>query len=419
MAHRRRVVVPTRAPDPGASAGSGRHPGFGPLLAPLMSGLGPTTPPVARGVAIVGAGQLARMLASSAVQMGVPVRCLAGRADDPAASIGEVVVGPEDAAASLQSLVRGAEVLTFEHEWAPLDALEQHIGDAIEIRPSIACMRSIADKAVQRGRLAALGLPQPIHGVCEDEAELRALLRDADDRVVIKRRRGGYDGYGVALPGTVDEAIAAWERFGRGAALVEAWVPFVRELSVLVVRAPDGHMRCYDVCESINANGRCEFVVAPARVDPGVAAHAREIACAAVEAFGGIGVFAVEMFETADGALLVNELAPRVHNTGHWTIEGAHTSQFENHIRAVLGWPLGDTDMCSPAVAMANVLGSRSGDASGLDLAAALHEPRVAVHLYGKRELRPGRKLGHVTAWGRDFDDVLARSRRAMENLRA
>lgn len=359
------------------------------------------------------------MLASSAVQMGVRVRCLAGRVDDPAASIGEVVVGPEDAAASLHELVAGMGVLTFEHEWAPLGAIAEHVGDRIEIRPALASMQAIADKADQRARLAGLDLPQPRHAVCATEAELRALLRDAGGRVVIKRRRGGYDGYGVAMPRSDDEAITAWQRFGREGALVEAWVPFVRELAVLVVRAPGGETRCYDVCESINANGRCEFVVAPARIDPGVARDAREIAGAAVEAFGGIGVFAVELFEAEGGVLSINELAPRVHNTGHWTIEGAHTSQFENHIRAVLGWPLGDTEMCAPVVAMANVLGTRQGDAASLRLDSALAQPRVAVHLYGKRELRPGRKLGHVTAWGRDVDDVLARSRRAMEGLGA
>lgn len=369
------------------------------------------------GVAIVGAGQLARMLATSAVQMGVRVRCLAGRAEDPAASIGESVVGREDDPASLAKLVDGLGVLTFEHEWAPLDVLAQHVPSSVEIRPSLACMRTIADKAVQRGRLAELGLPQPPHAVCATEAELRAFSSDVG-RVVVKARRGGYDGYGVAQPASTDEAVRAWEKFGREAALVEAFVPFVRELSVIVVRSEHGSV-CYDVCESINANGRCEFVVAPARIDPGVADEARAIAMAAVEGLGGIGVFAVEMFEREGGALSVNELAPRVHNTGHWTIEGAHTSQFENHVRAVLGWPLGDTGMCAPVVAMANVLGSRSGDASGLDLASALAAPRVAVHLYGKRELRPGRKLGHVTAWGKDVDDVLERSKRAMEGLKA
>jgi len=373
---------------------------------------------VTSGVAIVGAGQLARMLAGSAVQMGVRVRCLAGRADDPAASIGEVVVGREDDPESLRRLVDGIGVLTFEHEWAPLDVLAREIPASVVIRPNLACMRTIADKAVQRERLAALGLPQPPHAVCRDEAELRAFVRDAG-RVVIKRRRGGYDGYGVAQPETLDDAVAAWEKFGKDGALVEAFVPFVRELSVLVVRSPGHGSLCYDVCESINANGRCEFVVAPARIDAGVADQARAIATAAVDGMDGIGVFAVELFEREGGVLSINELAPRVHNTGHWTIEGAHTSQFENHVRAVLGWPLGDTGMCAPAVAMANVLGTRSGDALGLDLASALVQPRVAVHLYGKRELRPGRKVGHVTAWGKDFDDVLTRSRRAMEGLKA
>lgn len=379
----------------------------------------PPEPTAQAGVAIVGAGQLARMLASSAVQMGVRVRCLAGRPDDPAASIGEVVVGPEDDPQALRALVDGMGVLTFEHEWAPLDVLAEQVAAAVVVRPSLWCMGAIADRAVQRARLTALGLPQPRHAVCGDLDALQAFIRDAGGRVVIKRRRGGYDGYGVALPTTPDEAAMAWERLGRGGALVEAWVPFVRELSVVVARAPSGEMRCYDVCESINANGRCEFVVAPARIDPGVAQAARDIACAAVAGFDGIGVFAVELFEARGGVLSINELAPRVHNTGHWTIEGAHTSQFENHIRAVLGWPLGDTAMCTPAVAMANVLGSRTGDALGLDLATALQEPRVAVHLYGKRELRVGRKIGHVTAWGDDFDDVLARSRRAMEGLGA
>lgn len=372
------------------------------------------------GVAIVGAGQLARMLASSAVQMGVIVRCLAASADEPAASIGEVTIGNHSDAKAITDLVRGLPVLTFEHEWADLDALAQHVPADVAIRPSLSTMQRIADKAVQRGRLAELGIAQPPFWVCTSPAELDAALRSAGT-LVVKRRKGGYDGYGVAQPTTDDEARVAWDRFGRADALVEARVDFVRELSVIVVRSARAGepSRSYDVCESINANGRCEFVVAPARIDPGVARDARAIAAAAVDAFEGTGVFAVELFELRDGTLLVNELAPRVHNTGHWTIEGAHTSQFENHVRAVLGWPLGDTEMCTPVIAMANVLGTRSGDARALDLAAALTQPRVAVHLYGKHEIRPGRKLGHVTAWGGDLDDALARSQQAMRGLGA
>jgi 5-(carboxyamino)imidazole ribonucleotide synthase len=380
----------------------------------------PPGPQSRAGVAIVGAGQLARMLASSAVQLGVDVRCLATSADEPAASIGQVTLGSHSDPAAIAALVQGVAVLTFEHEWADLEALAEHTPEDVAIRPLLATMQGIADKAVQRQRLAARSIAQPQFWICETEAELDAAMREVGT-VVVKRRKGGYDGYGVAQPTTSDEARAAWLRFGRSDALVEARVDFVRELSVIVVRSadPSEPPRSYDVCESINANGRCEFVVAPARIDAGVAREARAIAAAAVDAFEGVGVFAVEMFELPDGRLLVNELAPRVHNTGHWTIEGAHTSQFENHVRAVLGWPLGDTEMCTPFVAMANVLGTRQGDARTLDLPSALVEPRVAVHLYGKKEIRPGRKLGHVTAWGGDLDDALARSRRAMRGLKA
>lgn len=233
--------------------------------------------------------------------------------------------------------------------------------------------------------------------------------------LVLKARRNGYDGYGNATVRHPDELAAAWQRLAaRGSPLlVEAWVPFARELAVMVVRGRDGEARAYPVVETVQQNHICHVVRAPAPMSPEEAAAATALALRAVEAVAGVGIFGVELFELPDGHVLFNELAPRPHNSGHYTIEGCVTSQFENHLRAVLGWPLGPTGLRAPAAVMVNLLGRRDGPVAPGALEAALAVPGAYLHLYGKRESRVGRKMGHVTALGASLAEAEAVARRA------
>jgi 5-(carboxyamino)imidazole ribonucleotide synthase len=237
--------------------------------------------------------------------------------------------------------------------------------------------------------------------------------------VVLKARRLGYDGYGNATVRGPGEIMGAWARLGapERALLVEAYVPFVRELAAMVARSPTGAVGVYPVVETVQTNHICRTVRAPAAVSPETAARAAAIARRAVEGVGAVGVVGVELFETAGGELLYNELAPRPHNSGHYTIEGCATSQFENHLRAILGLPLGSAEMVAPAAVMVNVLGRYDGPAEPRGLAEALAVPGAHVHLYGKRRSRPGRKMGHVTALGHTIADAEAIATRAADAL--
>lgn len=376
----------------------------------------PATDHAAPLVAILGGGQLARMLGLCALRLGLRVRCLVARADDPAAELGEVVIGSADDPAALRTLAHGADVVTFEHEWVePRLLLERMAGTPMWPHPTT--LAAITDKREQRRRLTAAASPQPRHVVANTLHEALEFANVVGFPVVLKRGRCGYDGNGVRMVDDRAGLALALREFDDGAGvLVEAHVPFVRELAVCVARARDGTTARYPVSECGSERNACAWVVAPARIDRSVAERACAVATAAVELFGCVGVASVELFELADGSVLVNEVSPRVHNTAHWTIEGAHTSQYENHLRAVLGWPLGDTGLAHGSVAMANVFGGSSGGDPRSRIAGALAQPRCAVHLYGKAA-RPGRKLGHVTTWGDESGETLARARLAVRTL--
>jgi 5-(carboxyamino)imidazole ribonucleotide synthase len=233
--------------------------------------------------------------------------------------------------------------------------------------------------------------------------------------LVLKTRRNGYDGYGNATVRSAEEVILAWERLTRGGSplFVEAWVPFTCELAVMVVRGRDGTTVAYPVVETVQQNHICHVVRVPAPVDANLAAQATDLAVAAIQAVDGVGIFGVELFALADGQVLINELAPRPHNSGHYTIEACVTSQFENHLRAVLGWPLGPTALRAPAAVMVNLLGKRNGPINPSAIVAALAVPGAHIHFYGKREERIGRKMGHITALGATLAEAEAVARRA------
>jgi len=341
-------------------------------------------------VAIVGGGQLGRMLVQAGERLGVACVTLDPAADSPAAQVGPAIVAAYDDAAALAQLVDGADVVTYEFENVPVGA----VGALdVPVLPPPAALEAVL--------LTDVGLPVPTFAAVEDVATLAAGVEAVGLPAVLKTRRFGYDGKGQAVLRSAELLEDAWRAVGEVPSILEAFVPFDRELSIVGVRAADGELRCYPLVENHHREGilRVSYAPAPDLTDELQAAaegHARAVA----ERLGYVGVFAIELFQFG-GTLLGNEMAPRVHNSGHWTIEGAETSQFENHIRAVCGLPLGDVGVRGH-VAMVNVIGQEP------DAAEILAIPGAHLHSYGKRA-RPGRKLGHVTLVADDPDSLRQR----------
>ena len=369
--------------------------------------------PLAPTLAVIGGGQLARMLAQPAIALGLPLRLLAEGPDVSAAQvIPDHVVGDYRDLDTLRAVTDGCVVVTFDHEHVPtehLHALEEHLA----VRPGPEALVHAQDKAVMRTRLAELGVPCPRNAVVTTVAE----VEDFGFPCVLKTTRGGYDGKGVWFVRAADECGAAFDAAAATgvALLAEELVDFRRELSALVARSPSGQAAAYPVVASTQLDGICHEVIAPAPdLAPELAGQAQEIALRIAGALDVTGILAVELFETIDGRVLVNELAMRPHNTGHWTQDGAVTSQFENHLRAVMDLPLGSPAPRERWTVMVNILGG-ADDAGRLYDGfphAMARDPFLRVHLYGKA-LRPGRKVGHVNAYGDDLDDCLVRARHA------
>jgi 5-(carboxyamino)imidazole ribonucleotide synthase len=365
-------------------------------------------------VAVIGGGQLARMMAEPAAALGIPLRLLAEGPDVSAAQvIPDHLVGDYRDLPTLTEVTAGCEVVTFDHEHVPTLHLHALAEAGVACRPGPAALVHAQDKAVMRARLEGLGVPCPRNAVVSSAADVEAFGFPC----VLKTTRGGYDGKGVWFVGSPEACapvFAASESAGVPL-LAEEVVDFRRELSALVVRSPSGQAAAYPVVESVQRDGICHEVVAPAPgLDPALAGEAQRLALLVAGELDVTGVLAVELFETTDGRILVNELAMRPHNTGHWTQDGAVTSQFENHLRGVLDLPLGSPAPRAAWTVMVNILGG-PGDAGRLYDGyrhAMARDPHLRVHLYGK-DLRPGRKVGHVNAYGDDLDDCLERARHA------
>ncbi len=375
-------------------------------------------------LAVIGGGQLARMMAQAAVGLGVPLRLLAEAAGVSAAQVvPDHTVGDYRDLAALRGIAEGCAVVTFDHEHVPPAHLEALAAEGHACRPGPDALVHAQDKAVMRERLSALGVPSPRHRIVADTDEVAAFADEVGGwPVVLKTTRGGYDGKGVWIVGSLVEAAKAFEESASVATqgsriLVEELVDFTRELSVLVARSPSGQNAVYPVVESVQRDGVCWEVTAPAPdLEGDLAVRAQQIAQRVAAELDVTGILAVEMFQTRDGRVLVNELAMRPHNTGHWSIDGAVTSQFENHLRAVLDLPLGATTARAPWTVMVNILGGSHPELSRDLYAGYPHtfarDPAIKVHLYGK-PVRPGRKVGHVTAYGDDLDEVRERARHA------
>jgi len=369
-------------------------------------------PPV---VGMVGGGQLARMTSQAATGLGIGFRVLAGHATESAAQVvAGTRLGDYRSLEDLRSFAAGCDVLTFDHEHVPaphLHALEQ---DGIRVRPNAAALRFTQDKLAMRERLTGLGIACPRFAPVRTTAEAEAFA-DGAWPLVLKAVSGGYDGKGVWV---CESAAEAESVLAHGIELIaEEYVAFDRELAVLAARSPHRQGAVFPVVQTVQRDGICREVIAPA---PGLAsgrrAQAQELALRIAQELSVTGLLAVEMFETPAG-LLVNELAMRPHNTGHWTIEGARTSQFEQHLRAALDLPLGSPQLAAPAAVMANVLGGDDEDVYDRYIHVMAADPAVKVHMYGK-QVRPGRKIGHVTVLGEDVADLADRARRAASYLR-
>jgi 5-(carboxyamino)imidazole ribonucleotide synthase len=373
-----------------------------------------TNPPNTPITGIVGAGQLARMMAQAAIPLGLRLRLLAAQVDDSAAQVcADVEIGSPDSWEALSRFAAACDLLTFDHELVDPDHLAALEAAGRCLRPSAATQRFAQDKGYQREQFAAMGLPVPANRLVDSIHDVLAFAEEYGWPVVAKARRGGYDGRGVWVLEDPDSAHLLVEQCTAAGTrlLAERWLPIERELAVLVARRPGGESVVYPVVETVQVNGICHEVLAPAPIERSIAAEAERLALRIADLTDATGILAVEMF-VAEGMLSINEIAVRPHNSGHYSIEGAVTSQFENHLRAVLDLPLGRTDATAPAVVMANVLGGMAGIDPRDNLAAALAVPGVHVHLYGK-EARPGRKVGHVTALGDDLEEVRRRAKYA------
>ena len=368
-------------------------------------------------LAVIGGGQLARMMQPAAIGLGIRLRLLAESPDVSAAQvIPDHVLGDHGNLDDLRRVAEGCAVVTFDHEHVPPEHLRTLEAEGHLPRPGPDALIYAQDKALMRSRLSELGFPVPAHRIIEGPQELDDFADTVGGYpVVVKTTRGGYDGKGVWV---VDAADDADEAFASGQTLMaEELVFFARELSAQVARRPSGSIVSYPVVESRQAEGICKEVVAPApELATGLKVEARALARSIAEALDVTGMLAVELFETMDGRVLVNELAMRPHNTGHWTIEGAATSQFENHLRAVLDLPLGPTDARAPWSVMVNVLGGAVEDLESQLPAVLDAVPEAHVHLYGKA-VKTGRKLGHVTVLGDDLARTIVRARRAADLL--
>ncbi|MEV6428881.1 5-(carboxyamino)imidazole ribonucleotide synthase [Nocardia sp. NPDC051463] len=370
-------------------------------------------------VTMIGGGQLARMTHQAAIALGQRLRVLAERQDDPAAQVSpEVVLGSHTDLAALRKAAVGSHALTFDHEHVPTEHLEALVAEGVNVQPPPQALIYAQDKLAMRTKLSELGVPVPAFTPVTSAADAVRFGAEHGWPMVLKAVRGGYDGRGVWMPETAAEAEAIVEdQLVHGVHLLaEARVELKRELSAMVARSPYGQAATWPVVETVQRNGQCAVVIAPAQeLAEELAAQAETLALNLAKALGVVGAMAVELFETHDGTLLVNELAMRPHNSGHWGMDGARTGQFEQHLRAVLDYPLGDTSPLAPVTVMANILGAPESPAMSMD--ERLHHlfarmPDAKVHLYGKGE-REDRKIGHINVLGDDVAVVREKAERA------
>jgi 5-(carboxyamino)imidazole ribonucleotide synthase len=369
---------------------------------------------------IIGGGQLARMTAIAALPLGCEVIVIEKNPSSPAARLSpDSVVGDWNDPATLSKFSERCDVITLENEFVDATALAALEKAGHKVFPSAACIAVTQDKFAQKSALQNFGIAVPKFCAVSSPAEIIAAGKNFGWPMVLKTRRNGYDGKGNFTLKSEADVAAGWQTLGGGKneLMVESFFQFVNELAVIVTRGREGAMVVYPVVETIQRNHVCHVVKAPAQIPGDLAKRASALAKRAVEAVGGVGSFGVEMFLSANGELAINELAPRVHNSGHYTIEACQCSQFENHVRAVLGWPLGNPRMVAPAAVMVNLLGTKktSGEPRGLE--NALRQAGAHVHIYGKLTSGVGRKMGHITVLENSVEKAQAIAERAAKEI--
>ncbi|CCM76355.1 5-(carboxyamino)imidazole ribonucleotide synthase [Rhizobium mesoamericanum] len=343
-------------------------------------------------IGIIGGGQLGRMLAMAAARLNFRIVILEPQADCPAAQVAnEQIVAAYDDPAALAELATSCDIITYEFENVPVAAAET-LASKVPVYPPPKALEAAQDRLIEKRFINGCGIPTAGFHSVDSQADLEAALKDFGGRGVLKTRRLGYDGKGQRVfRSAADTAAGAFAALGGVPLILESFVSFEREISIIAARATDGTIACYDPAENVHRDGILHTSTVPASISAETAAAAREAAEKILAALGYVGVIGIEFFVLADGSLIANEMAPRVHNSGHWTEAACVISQFEQHIRAVAGLPLGNTGRQSDCV-MQNLIGDDI-----LELRDWLRRPDTLVHLYGKTESRPGRKMGHVT----------------------
>lgn len=370
---------------------------------------------------IIGGGQLAKMLAQAAYRLGLRVAILEHGADSPAGRMTQLEF-PEgwNSPETLAAFIRASDLITLENEFVGPEVLD-YIAQYRPVYPTPETVRRVRDKLTQKHTIAAVGIPVPSFAGVETPEEVLAFAQQHGFPLVLKTRTFGYDGYGNRTLATADQLPHAWtelrQRLPAGGLLVERFVPLQKELAVIVARNRHGEVAVYPCVETVQEDHVCRIVYAPAPIPERLRRQAQELAVACVEAIEGVGVFGIELFLDVDGQLFFNELAPRPHNSGHYTIEACYTSQFENAIRAVCNLPLGSPEMFVPAAVMVNLLGVRSGSGIPDSVLPALRVGKAWIHLYGKRESRLRRKMGHVTAVGNSLEEAYRTAWQAAEGI--
>lgn len=367
---------------------------------------------------ILGGGQLAKMLSLAAYRMGLNVAIIDNEKSTPAGDMTQYEFphgwnNRDD----VDKFIEVSDFATLENEFIDPEIIH-YIESKISVYPSSATISAIEDKFTQKTTFKKAGLPVPEFAAVANASEAAAFGRKYGYPFMLKTRLLGYDGYGNFTVKNENEIAPAFEKFAGKPLMAEEFIPFKMELAVMVTRGFDGEEAVYPCVETIQQNNICNIVIAPAQIEEAILAQAQYVATRCVKAINGVGIFGIELFLTQNNRILINEIAPRPHNSGHYTIEGCITSQFENCIRAALKLPLGSTEMVRPAAVMINLLGGRSeGTGDPADVTGILKYPRAKLHLYNKKSCRKGRKMGHITVIGDDAEETLAYAREAANSI--
>lgn len=358
-------------------------------------------------IGIVGGGQLGRMLTFAAKRLGFTVNILDPTKKSPAGQVADhQIVSDFKDEDAIRRLAKISDYLTFEIELANANILDELEKGGVKVNPSGKTLNIIKDKLNQKKFLRSYSIPVAPFLEVKNKDQILQAIRQFGYPILLKARFDAYDGRGNVVIKSEKDIDVGLEKLKGRLIYVEKFVPFTKELAIMVARNTKGEVKAYPVVETIHKNNICNTVLAPAPIDKNKVDKAKEIAVKVIDYLKGAGVFGIEMFYTKDGNVLVNEIAPRVHNSGHYSIEACITDQFEQHVRAITGMPLGSTDMIVPAAVMVNILGERNGKSSTDGLAKALSIPNVSIHIYGKHETRLERKMGHITAVGKTIEQT-------------